>query len=170
MKTPFAFFDIEPSLAIDSKQLRMKFLEIQRNSHPDFGGENSTDSELANQYYEKLKDPISRIRILFETFDQKSLNDNVLPSDFLMEMMELNDLIDESKFGDENATKEANAMLDELKQALDQNFDELSKLWETAQMDDSVKNEGFWNQHIVLYQKYKYWSRLRKNFDGVEEM
>lgn len=170
MNNPFDFFGINPSLAIDLKQLRMKFLEIQRSSHPDFGGNDATDSELANQYYEKLKNPIYRIQILLETFSNKHLNDNVLPPDFLMEMIELNDLIDESKSGDEAATKLALSTLDLLKSDLDQNFDQLAALWDSFQKHDSLKNDQFWNQHIVLYQKYKYWSRLRKNFDGVEEI
>ncbi len=170
MKNPFDFFEIEPSLAIDLKQLRMKFLEIQRNSHPDFGGSDATDSELANQFYEKLKDPIYRIQILLQLYSNKQLNDNVLPPDFLMEMMELNDLIDDSKSGDEAATKSALSTLDLLKSDLDQNFDDLSMVWESQKTNSSPKDDQFWNHHIVLYQKYKYWSRLRKNFDGVEEI
>ena len=87
-----------------------------------------------------------------------------------MEMMELNDLIDESKSGDEAATKLALSTLDLLKSDLDQNFDQLAALWDSFRKNDSLKDDQFWDQHIVLYQKYKYWSRLRKNFDGVEEI
>ena len=71
MNNPFEFFGIKPSLAIDLKQLRMKFLEIQRSSHPDFGGDDATNSELANQFYEKLKEPTSRIQNLLENYSGK---------------------------------------------------------------------------------------------------
>jgi molecular chaperone HscB len=170
MNNPFEFFGIKPSLAIDLKQLRMKFLEIQRSSHPDFGGDDATNSELANQFYEKLKVPTSRIQILLENHSGKSLNENVLPSDFLMEMMDLNDTIDESKFGDSDATKMAESTLDQIKLELDHQFNDLILEWETDQPDLISKHEQFWKNHIVWYQKYKYWLRLRKNFDGVEEI
>jgi hypothetical protein len=105
-----------------------------------------------------------------ENHSGKSLNENVLPSDFLMEMMDLNDTIDESKFGDSDATKMAESTLDQIKLELDHQFNDLILEWETDQPDLISKHEQFWKNHIVWYQKYKYWLRLRKNFDGVEEI
>jgi len=78
--------------------------------------------------------------------------------------------LNESKSGDEAAIKLALSTLDLLKLDLDLHFDELAALWVSFQKNDSLKDDQFWNLHIVLYQKYKYWSRLRKNFDGVEEI
>lgn len=168
MSNPFEFFELTPSLAIDAKLLRSKFLEIQRNSHPDFGGESTTDSELANTYFEVLKTPEKRIQVILEMYANISLNNNLLPADFLMEMMELNDVIDESKNGDENATEQANSVLDAIKSELDNQLSMYIKQWESGEL--SVSTIGDWSELIVWYQKMKYWSRLRKNLDGINEI
>ena len=115
MNNPFEFFDLVPSLAIDAKLLRSKFLEIQRNSHPDFGDNGNTNSELANTYFEVLKSPEKRIQVLLELYANNSLNNNLLPPDFLMDMMELNDVIDESKSGEETAKQQAENQLNGIK-------------------------------------------------------
>jgi len=168
MGNPFEFFDLAPSLALDAKILRTKFLEIQRNSHPDFGGESNTDSELANTYFEVLKSPEKRIQVLLELYANNSLNNNLLPADFLMEMMELNDVIDDSKSGDEQATQQANSQLDYIKSELDNQMSEYIHLWENQKV--TVQTMSDWSELTIWYQKMKYWSRLRKNLDGINEI
>jgi len=168
MGNPFEFFDLAPSLALDAKILRTKFLEIQRNSHPDFGGESNTDSELANTYFEVLKSPEKRIQVFLELYANNSLNNNLLPADFLMEMMELNDVIDDSKSGDEQATQQANSQLDYIKSELDNQMSEYIHLWENQKV--TVQTMSDWSELTIWYQKMKYWSRLRKNLDGINEI
>jgi molecular chaperone HscB len=168
MNNPFEFFELTPSLAIDAKLLRSKFLEIQRNSHPDFGGESNTDSELANTYFEVLKIPEKRIQVLLEMYSDISLNNNLLPADFLMEMMELNDVIDESKNGDENSTEQANSDLNAIKSELDNQMSEYINLWNSGAI--TVSSISDWSELTIWYQKMKYWSRLRKNLDGINEI
>jgi DnaJ-domain-containing protein 1 len=168
MNNPFEFFGLTPSLAIDAKLLRSKFLEIQRNSHPDFGGESNTYSELANTYFEVLKSPEKRIQVLLELYANNSLNNNLLPADFLMEMMELNDVIDDSKSGDEQATEQANSQLDYIKSELDNQMSEYINLWDSGAI--TVSSISDWSELTIWYQKMKYWSRLRKNLDGINEI
>jgi molecular chaperone HscB len=168
MSNPFEFFDLVPSLAIDAKLLRSKFLEIQRNSHPDFGDENNNDSELANTYFEVLKSPEKRIQVLLELYANNSLNNNLLPPDFLMDMMELNDVIDESKSGEETAKQQAESQLNGIKSELDNQMSEFIHLWENQKV--TVQTMSDWSELTVWYQKMKYWSRLRKNLDGINEI
>ena len=168
MSNPFEFFDLAPSLAIDAKLLRSKFLEIQRNSHPDFGDENNNDSELANTFFEVLKSPEKRIQVLLELYANNSLNNNLLPPDFLMDMMELNDVIDESKSGDETAKQQAENQLNGIKSELDNQMSEFIHLWENQKV--TVQTMSDWTVLTVWYQKMKYWSRLRKNLDGINEI
>jgi molecular chaperone HscB len=168
MSNPFEFFDLVPSLAIDAKLLRSKFLEIQRNSHPDFGGDGNTDSELANTYFEVLKSPEKRIQVLLELYANNSLNNNLLPPDFLMDMMELNDVIDESKSGEETAKQQAENQLNGIKSELDHQMSEFIHLWENQKV--TVQTMSDWSELTVWYQKMKYWSRLRKNLDGINEI
>ena len=168
MSNPFEFFDLAPSLAIDVKLLRSKFLEIQRNSHPDFGDENNNDSELANTFFEVLKSPEKRIQVLLELYANNSLNNNLLPPDFLMDMMELNDVIDESKSGEETAKQQAENQLNGIKSDLDNQMSEFIHLWENQKV--TVQTISDWTELTVWYQKMKYWSRLRKNLDGINEI
>ncbi len=168
MSNAFEFFDLAPTLAIDAKLLRAKFLKIQRNSHPDFGGDVNTDSELANTYFEVLKSPEKRIQVLLELYANNSLNNNLLPADFLMDMMELNDVIDDSKSGDEQATQLANTGLDQIKSALDNQMSEFMKQWDLG--ETTVSSMTDWTELTIWYQKMKYWSRLRKNLDGINEI
>ncbi len=168
MSNPFEFFDLAPSLAIDAKLLRSKFLEIQRNSHPDFGDENNNDSELANTFFEVLKSPEKRIQVLLELYANNSLNNNLLPPDFLMDMMELNDVIDESKSGEETAKQQAENQLNGIKSELDNQMSEFIHLWENQKV--TVQTMSDWSELTVWYQKMKYWSRLRKNLDGINEI
>lgn len=168
MSNPFEFFDLAPSLAIDAKLLRSKFLEIQRNSHPDFGDENNNDSELANTFFEVLKSPEKRIQVLLELYANNSLNNNLLPPDFLMDMMELNDVIDESKSGEETAKQQAENQLNGIKSELDNQMSEFIHLWENQKV--TVQTMSDWTELTVWYQKMKYWSRLRKNLDGINEI
>ena len=168
MSNPFEFFDLAPSLAIDAKLLRSKFLEIQRNSHPDFGDENNNDSELANTFFEVLKSPEKRIQVLLELYANNSLNNNLLPPDFLMDMMELNDVIDESKSGEETAKQQAENQLNGIKSELDNQMSEFIQLWENQKV--TVQTISDWTELTVWYQKMKYWSRLRKNLDGINEI
>lgn len=168
MSNPFEFFDLAPSLAIDAKLLRSNFLEIQRNSHPDFGDENNNDSELANTFFEVLKSPEKRIQVLLELYANNSLNNNLLPPDFLMDMMELNDVIDESKSGEETAKQQAENQLNGIKSELDNQMSEFIHLWENQKV--TVQTISDWTELTVWYQKMKYWSRLRKNLDGINEI
>jgi molecular chaperone HscB len=168
MGNAFDFFDLVPSLAIDAKILRTKFLEIQRNAHPDFGGESNTDSELANTYFEVLKLPEKRIQVLLELYANNSINNNLLPADFLMDMMELNDVIDDSKDGDDMAKQQAENQLNGIKSELDNQMSDFIHLWENQKV--TIQTMSDWTELTIWYQKMKYWSRLRKNLDGINEI
>jgi len=168
MSNPFEFFDLVPSLSIDAKLLRAKFLEIQRNSHPDFGSDANTDSELANVHFEVLKSPEKRVQVLLELYANNAINNNLLPADFLMEMMELNDVIDDSKSGDVQATQQANSKLNLIESELDNQMNTFIKKWDTGEI--TVSSISDWSELIIWYQKMKYWSRLRKNLDGINEI
>jgi len=85
-----------------------------------------------------------------------------------MEMMELNDVIDESKSGDEQATQQANSQLDYIKSELDNQMSEYIHLWENQKV--TVQTMSDWSELTIWYQKMKYWSRLRKNLDGINEI
>ena len=162
MQNAFEFFGLKPSLNLDAKELRSRYLEIQRQGHPDLKGDDSSEInviELANRFYEELRTSRGVVRSYLLSMGVIDLNQNRLPKDFLFEMMGLNDEIDEKHGGDIAAGERAEAMLNqaesELKEALN-----LLKDMSSPNLDELVE----W------YQKSKYLDRLRKNFLGIEEI
>jgi hypothetical protein len=162
MQNAFEFFGLKPSLNLDAKELRSRYLEIQRQGHPDLKGDDSSEInviELANRFYEELRTSRGVVRSYLLSMEVIDLNQNRLPKDFLLEMMGLNDEIDEKHGGDIAAGERAEAMLNqadsELKEALN-----LLKDMSSPNLDELVE----W------YQKSKYLDRLRKNFLGIEEI
>ena len=104
LKNCFEVFAIQPKFNINLAELNTKLHQLQKRYHPD----NWIDSELSaqvlsasahvNSCYTSLKKPLSRAISLLEingyTLD---LGKNTsLPSKFLMQQMELHELIDEA--------------------------------------------------------------------------
>jgi Fe-S protein assembly co-chaperone HscB len=161
MKNPFEFFGLLPTIDIDVAALRKLYLDIQRGAHPDLVGVFQTDveiSEQANTYYKCLQQPLSRVKAYIESVSEISLNQNVLPKDFLMDMMDLSDSIQEMDRSQKEQTSAVEAVLNDYFQSLDLEFEQLKK----------VENPSL-DQLQLWYQKSQYLNRLRKNFEGIEE-
>jgi hypothetical protein len=156
MQNAFEFFGLTPSLNLDAKQLRVRYIEIQRQGHPDL---KINVIELANRFYEELRTSRGVVRSYLLSMDVVDLNQNRLPKDFLFEMMGLNDEIDEKHAGDSAAGERAEAMLDQAEIELTEALN-LLKDASSPNLDELVE----W------YQKSKYLDRLRKNFLGIEEI
>jgi DnaJ-class molecular chaperone len=157
---PFDIFDIGIKLNPDLKDLRKKYIELQQSSHVDHGGDEQ-DSEEINTAYEILKNRDKRISYVINNLLKINLKDFPLSPNFLMEMMELNDLI-----SDTGSKEEAKKSLSELGTNLNLEFIEIDK---------SVKRSGIeLNENrlaiIDWYQRFKYFDRLRKNFEEIEEL
>jgi hypothetical protein len=162
MQNAFEFFGLKPSLNLDAKELRSRYLEIQRQGHPDLKGDDSSEInviELANRFYEELRTSRGVVRSYLLSMGVIDLNQNRLPKDFLLEMMGLNDEIDEKHGGDIAAGERAEAMLNQAESELKEGLN-LLKDMSSPNLDELVE----W------YQKSKYLDRLRKNFLGIEEI
>ena len=167
----FDILGIKPSPIINATELKRAFITKQRLVHPDTGDITDTSQEL-NAAYEILKTedgPVKSFLLLHIAED--ALNKNVLPSDFLMEMMELSDIIEESKLsevGDDK--KQADEILMRLKDDLEiekhKLFSNLTVLENEISNDRPIYLDGW----IVWYQKFRYYARLRKNLDGIVEL
>jgi hypothetical protein len=162
MQNAFEFFGLTPSLNLDAKQLRVRYIEIQRQGHPDLKGDDSSEInviELANRFYEELRASRGVVRAYLLSMDVVDLNQNRLPKDFLFEMMGLNDEIDEKHAGDLAAGERVEALLNQAEIELTEALN-LIKDASSPNLDELVE----W------YQKSKYLDRLRKNFLGIEEI
>ncbi|MFM2255389.1 MAG: co-chaperone Hsc20 [Bacteroidota bacterium] len=162
MENPFAFFGIEPSLIIDEKALRRKYLDIQRGSHPDLQSHvvepSGDDSEKANEFYKSLMNRELRVKSYLMLKSNSDIKDNQLPTSYLMDMMELSDEIESMDRSDEAQTKNVEAMLLGKETALEAEFAAIAT--NTVPDIESL---------VLWYQKQKYLLRLRKNFEGIEE-
>lgn len=159
MPNPFDFFDIPVAIQIDAKALRKKYLEIQRNMHPDMVLESNNMSEIANECYRVLSSHEGVVSAYLTAKGFLSNNENQLNADFLMEMMDFAEEIDEAINADFILRQSIEVRLNQIQSILDLEFENFK-----IQVDPQVSDLVIW------YQKQRYLNRLRKNFDGIEEI
>jgi hypothetical protein len=116
-------------------------------------------SEQANANYKLLLNPLSRVKSYLEIVSANAAIPNSLPQDFLMEMMELSDSIEEMDRQNTAAIALVEGELMNHEKALEMEFEQFQN-----QSKPDLKALGEW------YQKSKYIGRLRKNFDGIVEI
>jgi Fe-S protein assembly co-chaperone HscB len=169
---PFAFFDLEPSLRIDTQALRKLFLANQRKWHPDFHTASPELHKQAlnqtaanNEAYALLSDTYGRIKCLLELHGIDAEKEQVLPQTFLMEMMELSDLIEGAVGGSANDREEAESQLGQYFQENEKTLESLS-----ADADACGLTRELMLNAAAVYQQHRYLLRLRKNLSGIAEL
>ena len=96
---PFVILGIVPEFNIDPQRLRGAWMRLAMNAHPD-GLIPSDDSDalsgasIVNRAYQTLRDPLARAVVLLEHFNAPASPANALPSNFLVELMELRERAD----------------------------------------------------------------------------
>lgn len=128
----FDFYGLKPGLILDLKELKDKFLLYSRRYHPDHfvlqnesqQAEAEDQSALNNKAFKTLMDPDLRIKYVLELKGRiKEEEILTLSPDFLMEMMEINDLIQEDPARAKDQLKNIEIQLDEEVQPLLKSFD-----------------------------------------------
>jgi molecular chaperone HscB len=96
----FELYDIEESFDIDESLVKSKFYELSKKFHPDFYINESQEkqqeilelSTVNNKAYQVLSNPTKRIEYILIKHNLISEGEKYqLPSDFLMEMMDVNE-------------------------------------------------------------------------------
>lgn len=104
----FEFFGLPVSLDLDEAALKRRFYEYSKKYHPDFFTLESPEkqaeilelSTINNAAWRTLSDFDSRLKYLLELNGQLGEEGtNVLPQEFLMEMMDINEEAMELEFG-----------------------------------------------------------------------
>ncbi|NCT95471.1 MAG: Fe-S protein assembly co-chaperone HscB [Chitinophagaceae bacterium] len=117
----FELFNIPVAFRVDNKQLTATYFELQKRYHPDRFAQAGADeqeealrmSALVNRAYKTLKDPDETIKYLLSLKGLLEEEEKyALPPDFLMEMMELNERMEEADPG------QVQAEIQQLKQDL----------------------------------------------------
>lgn len=111
----FSFYGLKPSFDLDTTELRRLFLEKSREFHPDFfENDNAAQSKAIdvtafnNKAFKTLNVPVERLKYLIQINISDSEEQQKLPQDFLMEMLDLNEQIDEFAFSDNASDLKSN--------------------------------------------------------------
>jgi molecular chaperone HscB len=103
----FAFYGLTPAFAIDADVLKKLYLEKSRQYHPDFFNDDPVAQNVAievtafnNKAFKVLNNPVDRIKYLVQINSDKEDN-KTLSQDFLMDMLDLNEQIDELSFAED---------------------------------------------------------------------
>ncbi len=159
----FEFYDLPIKFSIDKDLLRQKFLELSKQYHPDFFVNESDEmrdkvleqSTYNNNAYKTLSNDNFRMKYILEISNTLTDADKeILPQDFLMEMMELNEEIMEM---DPNTFKgiktKVSVIENELNQSLKQHCD----------MFDLNGDNALLSQIKTIYLKQKYLLRIKES-------
>ena len=162
----FELFNIPISFYPDLIHLKTKFYELSRKFHPDFfTQENETDqldalemSSLVNKAYKVFQSRDETIKYVLQLNGMMMEEDEkyVLPSDFLMDMMDLNEQLME-------ATMEINhAEIEKVKQGIATKQHEIELPVKSLMEDykDGENNQQYLGLIKEYYFKKKYLNRI----------
>ena len=124
MQNHFDLFGLQPAFAVDQERLERAYREIQSRVHPDryaHAGDAERRASLqwttrVNEAYRALKNPVQRAShiLALQGVDVAFETNTAMPADFLMQQMELRELLAEA-----TQTKNA-AALDGLQRRIDE--------------------------------------------------
>lgn len=175
---PFSIFGLVPAFHIDEQELRKAFLRLQREWHPDYFAadpvkyaEALAQTAFINDAYKAIATFRDRIDTILKIKGIGIDKGNVLPQNFLLEMMDLNDQIDEALAAGNNKDhpdwQQADRSLTALTQDIEQHLSEITKQMDDARVDAA---DNRWSLVVEDYQKLKYLGRLHKNLNGIREV
>ncbi len=112
----FEFMGFPRQIVLDEEQLQKRYYDLSREYHPDFHTQADDDarqtslerSSLLNQAYRTLKDPYERARYLLalEWPDLPEGERKQIPPSLLMELMEMQEKVAETRFEEDEARKD----------------------------------------------------------------
>ncbi|XP_047236730.1 iron-sulfur cluster co-chaperone protein HscB isoform X2 [Girardinichthys multiradiatus] len=107
----FKIMDCDYTFTLDTPKLHTRYLQLQRTLHPDNFGQKSvkeqeyseSQSALVSKAYKTLLKPLSRglYMLKLEGMHLKESTDSVAESQFLLELMEVNEALDEAQTPEE---------------------------------------------------------------------
>ncbi|PCJ67939.1 MAG: Fe-S protein assembly co-chaperone HscB [Bacteroidetes bacterium] len=170
MESYFQFYHISEAFYIDEKELRLKYLQISKENHPDlFMNDESRYDEalnttsINNTAFKQLKSFQNRLSHILRINDVLLDSNSGIPQEFLMEMMEVNESIMDLKM-EPDAQKIESLIedIDEMHSAFNNKLEVLAK-------EADVLEEG--ERHTLLekikdiYLKQKYVLRLKESLN-----
>ena len=171
----FELYGLPVSFNPDQKLVKQKFYELSKKYHPDFYINEAQEkqeevlelSTINNKAFQTLKDPQKRLHYVLVLKEQLIEGENfVLPQDFLMEMMDVNEALMDLQF-DPDAEKLASIKveIDEVERKLMEELGSLTSSFDTSSgeaQDSSLKSIK------DLYYRKKYLNRLRESLAKID--
>jgi len=165
----FEFYGIAESFNPDVALLKKQFYRLSKQYHPDFYATESEEkqqeilelSTINNKAWQTLSDPAKRLEYILR--EHNLLADGAkpqLPSDFLMEMMDINERLMEIDTAEQLASinNEVLAADEDIKLQINK----LTSDYET--LDDTAK-ESRLNEILDLYYREKYLLRIKESLN-----
>lgn len=168
----FNFYGLPISFSPDTTLVKQKFYELSKKYHPDFYINETEEkqvevlemSTINNKAYQVLSDAQKRLQYILELKGQLAEGEHyVLPQDFLMDMMEINESLMDLQF-DPDAEKLAAVKVEVA--AVDESIQR-----EISALTDSFGSKSDAEQAILLssvkdlYYRSKYLVRIKESID-----
>jgi len=171
----FELYNLPVSFLVDEAAIKKKYFTLSKQFHPDFFGNAAADkqhemleaSTLVNKAFQTLTDFDKRMKyILLEKGFLQEEEKFMLPQDFLIEMMELNELLMDVKMEGNHATIAAMELqIADIDKAL------TDAILPTLNTFKSTETEAAVYLSIkTYYYKRKYLQRVKNQLAGKVEM
>jgi len=166
----FEFYGLPVSFLLDEKLLRKKYLELGKQYHPDFYSNASPEkqaeilnlSTLNNKAFKTLGDFGRRMQyILKEAGELEEEEKYQLPQIFLMEMMDMNEILMDLQFDPDPLKKEE--VLNHLEQIHTHLYGDIEGVLRDFQPDTATRTQ--YRQIKEYYYKSRYLLRIREQLD-----
>lgn len=162
----FALLGIPRKFNLDLSQLRKSYYSESRKVHPD---QQEVEDHLIieiNQAYNSLKDPLLRLKHILELEDAIKLIDQPLDSEFLFNMMEWNERIDQVKMLNDDVEK--TKLMSDLLEYENNLFKTYKKPIEDY--DSGDRTPTIIHSLVNYFIRLKYLKRLQLSLEGKEEI
>ena len=169
MTNYFDFYSLEELFFIDEKQLKTKYIEVSKSSHPDFFINDPAAYQAAlartslnNVAYKALSNWQRRIPYILKLNGVLQESKNDIPQAFLMEMMDINEAVMDLQM------EPSEGALENIKIKVDSYDTSLSdELRSKAEQADALKTDWLVKLEEVkeIYLKRKYVLRLKETLN-----
>lgn len=165
----FEFYGIPETFNPDTVFLKKKFYELSKEYHPDFYANENEEkqqeilelSTINNKAYQTLTNPAKRLEYILR--QHELLVDGAkpqLPSNFLMEMMDINERLMEVDDAEQLA-----GINNEVMEVDDDINTQLDKLTSDYHSLDETAKENRLNEILDLYYRQKYLLRIKESLN-----
>lgn len=167
----FELFEIPVQLKVDRSSLQKKFIELSRKYHPDYFATHASEKQAEvleisaslNKAWKTFQNPDETIKYVLQSKGLLEEEEKFqLPSDFLMEMMEINEQLMEAKM-DEDPEKMA-GLSSVISQLSTEIYEPVKEIVEHYK--EGITTEKELLQVKEYYFKKKYLNRIHQQLAG----